>query len=113
MNALFCEIKRDVLVKLKKLTVMDSETDQENTGHTSSVITDDAIRHVIVLSNQVDSQIDEENTGRVSSVISCCRLDAIHPVTVLSDQVDSQIVEENICRASSVISAAGSYLLLF
>ncbi|EFX61705.1 hypothetical protein DAPPUDRAFT_272134 [Daphnia pulex] len=95
---------------------MDSETDQENTGHTSSVITDDAIhpvtvlsnqvdsevdsqiveentgrantiRHVIVLSNQVDSQIDEENTGRVSSVISCCRLDAIHPVTVLSDQM--------------------------
>ncbi|EFX61342.1 hypothetical protein DAPPUDRAFT_340074 [Daphnia pulex] len=51
---------------------MDSETDQEYTGHTSSVIPDDAIRHVTVLSNQVDSQIEKEHTGRASSVLSCC-----------------------------------------
>ena len=42
MNAIFGEIDRDVFVKLEKTDdVMDSsETDQENTGLTSLVITD-------------------------------------------------------------------------
>ncbi|EFX64569.1 hypothetical protein DAPPUDRAFT_118066 [Daphnia pulex] len=80
--------------------------------HTSSVIPDDAIRHVTVLSNQVDSQIEKEHTGRASSVLSCCRSDAIHPVAVLSGQVDNQIIEGNTGRASSVISAADSNLFM-
>ena len=42
MNAIFGEIERDVFAILEKTDdVMDSsETDQENTGLTSSVITD-------------------------------------------------------------------------
>jgi hypothetical protein len=91
MNALFCEIERDVLVKLKKLIMW---------------WTVKPIKRILAIPVQWYLMVIICYT---LSILLCFvfiinhnffRSDAIHPVRVLSNQVDSkvdsQIVEENV-----------------